>query len=160
MDINLDVFRKSYLVAGLTDEDVRKVAMLATTVEFRPGQNIVTYGSQDLDVYIIISGSANVMRRGEALLGTCGVGSVIGEVALVDNQPRSATVVARNGNVTCAKIEGQALRKFIFQNKEIGFMMVTNIARILAMRLREASGTIEDLRGHVSDLWLYKDQKK
>lgn len=158
MAINIDVFKKSYLVVGLSDEDIQKLAALATIQEFKPGQEIVSLGTREADVFIVVSGVAKVERKGGAILGTCGVGSVIGEIALLDNQPRSATVVARGGPVACARIDGPTLRRFIFQNKEIGFIIVTNIARILAMRLREASISIEDLRGQVSDLWLYKDK--
>ena len=158
MAINIDVFKKSYLVVGLSDEDIQKLAALATIQEFKPAQEIVSLGTREADVFIVISGVAKVERKGGAILGTCGVGSVIGEIALLDNQPRSATVVARGGAVVCARIDGPTLRRFIFQHKEIGFVIVTNIARILAMRLREASISIEDLRGQVSDLWLYKDK--
>jgi CRP-like cAMP-binding protein len=159
MDLTLEAFKKNYLVVGLSDDDVKKVMTLASVCVFQPGQEIVTLGARDLDIFIVLSGQATVLRKGGALLGTAAPGAVIGEVALLDNQARSATVMARTGVVTCARIDGNDLRRFIGQNKEIGFVMVTNIARILAKRLREASESIEDLRGQVADMWIYKDQK-
>jgi len=157
MAVSLETFKKNYLVVGLADEDIKKVAALADVVQFRNRQEIITLGARDSDIFIVISGTVKVYRTGGALLGTCTAGAVLGEVALLDNQARSATVMA-DGDVTCAQIDGQMLRRFISQNQGIGFVIVTNIARILAKRLRDAAVSIEDLRGQVSDLWLYKEK--
>ncbi len=157
MKIDFDTFKRSYLVVGLSEPDIKKVMDLATVGEVKNGHEIVKLGTREPDIYIILSGICKVVRKGGALLGTCGVGSVIGEVALLDDQPRSASVVAK-GPVTYAYIDGRVLRKFMNQNREIGFVMLANLARLLAMRLRDASESIEDLRGQVSDLWLYKGE--
>ena len=57
------------------------------------------------------------------------------------------------GTLAVAHFDGAKLRKFMFQNKDVGFIMLSNLARVLSMRLREASGTIEDLRGQLKDPW-------
>jgi CRP-like cAMP-binding protein len=156
MEINFNTFKKNYLVLGLSDEDIRKVASLVKLQTVKDGHEIVRLGAKDPDIFIILDGTAMVFRKGGMLLGARPPGSVIGEIALVDDQPRSAYVIAK-GAVTYAHIEGRTLRRFMYQNKDIGFIMLSNLARILAMRLREASESIEDLRGQVADLWLYKD---
>jgi len=152
MEINLSNFKKNYLVVGLSDEDVAKVAELARLNIAETGREIVKLGEKDPDLYIILDGTAMVYRKGGVLLGERSVGSVIGEIALVDDQPRSAYVVAK-GPLIYAQLNGKTLRKFMFQNKEIGFIMLSNLSRVLSARLREASETIEDLRGQVGDPW-------
>lgn len=156
MEIDLNVFKKNYLVAGLADDDVKRVAELAELKVVKGGDQIVKLGSKDPDLYIILDGVAMVYREGGVILGERGPGSVIGEVALVDDQPRSAYVLAK-GNLAYARLDGVTLRRFMFQNQKIGFIMLSNLARVLSMRLREASATIEDLRGQLADPWQYTD---
>ncbi len=156
MDIDLNVFKKNYLVVGLSDEDVQRVAELAELKIVRGGQEIVKLGSKDPDLFVILDGVAIVYRSGGVVLGERGPGSVIGEIALVDNQPRSAYVLSK-ANLTYAQFDGNKLRRFMFQNKDVGFIMLSNLSRVLSARLREASSTIEDLRGQLSDPWKYTD---
>jgi len=156
MEVNFNTFKNNYLVVDLSDEDIKKVATLAKLEIVKRGHEIVKLGAKDPDLYIIIDGIAMVYKEGGVLLGERKAGAVIGEIALVDNQPRSAYVVSK-GPLTYARINGNTLRRFMFQNKEIGFVMLANLARVLAERLREASDTIEDLQGHAANPWQYKE---
>jgi CRP-like cAMP-binding protein len=152
MEINLDIFKKNYLVVGLSDDDVRRVADLAELRVVRGGDQLVGLGERNPDLFVIIDGIAMVYAKGGVVLGERGPGSVVGEITLIDNQPRSAYVVPKT-TLTVAHFAGAKLRKFMFQNKDIGFIMLSNLARVLSMRLREASGTIEDLQGQLTDPW-------
>jgi len=152
MELDLSIFKKNYLVVGLTDEQVRLVAELAEFKVVNNGVEIVRMGATDPDLFVIIDGHAMVYAKEGTVLGERGPGSVIGEITLVDNQPRSAYVTAK-GALTIAKFDGAKLRKFMFANKDIGFIMLSNLSRVLSMRLREASSTIEDLQGQLSDPW-------
>ncbi len=154
MEVNLNTFKQNYLVVGLSDEDVSKVAELASLKIVEGGTEIVKLGARNHDLYIILSGTAMVYRQGGALLGEREPGSVIGEIALVDNQPRSAYVVSK-GHMTYAHLDGKVLRKFMYDHKDIGFIMLSNLARVLSMRLREASERVEDLQGKLADPWTY-----
>jgi len=156
MELDLKIFKQNYLVVGLSDDDIQKVAALAEFKVVGAGTEIISLGRRDADLCVVIDGIAMVYRHGGVLLGERGPGSVVGEVSLVDGQPRSAYVVAK-GSLSYAYLDGNKLRKFMFENKEIGFIMLSNLARVLAMRLREASATIEDLRGQLSDPWVYKE---
>jgi CRP/FNR family cyclic AMP-dependent transcriptional regulator len=154
MEINLAEFKQNYLVVGLSEDDVMKVAALAKLKTVEGGVEFVKLGAKDPDLYVILSGTALVYRQGGVLLGERGSGSVIGEIALVDDQPRSAYVVSK-AYLTYAHLDGKELRRFMFHNQHIGFIMLSNLARVLSMRLREASATIEDLQGKLADPWLY-----
>lgn len=156
MQIDLNIFKKNYLVVGLSDGDVQRVAELAELKIVKGGEQIVALGAKDPDLYIILDGIAMVYRQGGVVLGERGPGSVIGEIALVDDQPRSAYVLAK-ANLTYARLDGRKLRRFMYENKEVGFIMLSNLSRVMSMRLREASATIEDLRGQLADPWKYSE---
>jgi len=154
MEINLNAFNQNYLVAGLSGQDIEKVVKLAELKVVMGGTEIVKLGAKEPDLFVILEGTAIVYREGGVVLGERGTGAVIGEIALVDNQPRSAYVHSK-GTLTYARFDGVQLRRFMFQNKEIGFIMLSNLSRVLSARLREASSTIEDLRGQLADPWQY-----
>src|SRR5580658_1128932 len=90
MEINLEIFKKNYLVVGLSDEDIRRVAELSEFRVVAGGTEIVKLGDKNPDLFVIIDGSAIVYAKGGVVLGERGPGSVVGEITLVDNQPRSA----------------------------------------------------------------------
>ena len=159
MSLDLAVFKKNYLVVGLSDEDIKRVADLAELKVAKSGEEIVKLGAKGSDLFVILDGKALVCREHGIVLGEHGAGSVIGEIALVDDGPRSAYVTAKN-TLTYARLDGGTLRKFMFKNKDVGFIMLSNLPRVMSARLREASATIEDLRGQLIDPWDHSlDQK-
>jgi len=69
----------------------------ASTIVFRQGETIFREGEAGDHALLIKSGAISISRRGregEVPLGTCGPGDVIGEMAIIDDAPRSATAVA------------------------------------------------------------------
>lgn len=88
-----DVIREMPLFANLSDEQVDRITEISTEVAFSPGEVIVDQGDPGTACYVIVSGTASVYVRGEYVT-TSGRGSMIGEIALVDHRPRTATVLA------------------------------------------------------------------
>ncbi len=78
---------------GFSEEDLRRVVELGDEVELPAGAVLVDQGDPGTSCYVILSGVANVYVRGE-YVASSGPGSMVGEIALVDHRPRTATVVA------------------------------------------------------------------
>ena len=78
---------------GFTTEELAKVAELADEVEAEAGAELMDQGRPGLECYVIVDGTANVSFSGEHI-ATLEAGSMVGEMALIDHRPRSATVVA------------------------------------------------------------------
>jgi CRP-like cAMP-binding protein len=64
-------------------------------VAFRAGQTIFRQGDRGGSMYVVLEGQLEVVLNGETI-DFVGPGEVVGEMSLVDGQPRSATVVARS----------------------------------------------------------------
>lgn len=65
--------------------------------EFPKGTNIVSEGSTSQEVYLIKSGRVEIVKgskNGKQVIATLGPNEVFGEMALIENRPRSATVTA------------------------------------------------------------------
>jgi CRP/FNR family transcriptional regulator, cyclic AMP receptor protein len=81
------------LTAGLENRVRRRLAQIGKRRTYGPGEAIVREGSTGTAIYIVLSGRARVERSGE-VLGSLRAGDFFGELALIEEHPRSASVVA------------------------------------------------------------------
>jgi CRP/FNR family cyclic AMP-dependent transcriptional regulator len=77
---------------GFTDADLNRIAGLAESVEAESGAVLMEQGRVGQECYVIESGQAGVFVAEEHVV-TLGPGSMVGEMALVDHRPRTATVI-------------------------------------------------------------------
>lgn len=147
-----DVFHKNYLVHGLKPEVIEQIEQMAEMKAFLAREFLVKCGERSSDLYVILDGTVLVCTPGGDELAQIGPGSVLGEVALVDDQPRSADAVCR-GLVKVAKLPAKELRSFMAKNTDAGFIMLANLARVLSNRLRKTDAAVEDLASHPKDGW-------
>ncbi|MGB3411429.1 MAG: Crp/Fnr family transcriptional regulator [Microthrixaceae bacterium] len=103
-----DVIQEIPLFANFSDEEAQRVAEISNETNFSAGSVIVDQGDPGTVCHVIISGDASVYVRGE-YVATSGPGSMIGEMALVDRRPRTATVLA-NTELTTLQFDSDAFR--------------------------------------------------
>ncbi len=110
------------------------------TKKFRKGEKIIEENSLGTEAYFILKGKALVTKdheSGKAVLRTCGEGEIIGEMSLISNKPRSATVEAVEDT------EAAVLTKEIFtQNLKRLPPYIENILRMLTHRLQTVNKII------------------
>ena len=149
---NCEVLRRSLLVYGLKQEQVESIGRLGHTQSFTAGEHLILLGSRDADIYVLMDGKVDVLTNDGDKLAELGAGSIIGEIAFVDAGPRHAHVVA-SGFVTTLRFPAKELRALLCADKTAGFIVLTNIARLLASRLRNADGRLDQLLDHHQDVW-------
>ncbi len=98
MDDVVGFLRNAYFLRDLPDSTIRAVADLCDSTEYDAGEVIFREGDQGDRLYIVLSGEVQVWknhgREDASLLSRYGAGRFFGEMALVDELPRSATSVA------------------------------------------------------------------
>ena len=115
---------------GFTEDDLRRVVALSEQVSAAEGTVLVDQGDPGAHCYVVVEGSANVYVRGE-YVAAVEAGSTIGEMALVDHRPRTATVVAAT-DMKLLRFEAKAFRQLLDEMPKASERVMT----LLNARLR------------------------
>ena len=95
------------LFAGLDKKHLQQVSSLVTQIDVREGKDLTREGEHGNEFIIVLEGEAEV-KVGGNVVATRGPGDYFGEIALIANRPRTATVTAK----TPMKIEVIGRREF------------------------------------------------
>jgi anti-anti-sigma factor len=149
------------ITQGLSAADCGLLREALTRVVFQAGDTVFAEGDQGDALYIIVHGSASVrlMRQAPApskrppgplgdsrdardlRLVTFSAGTVFGEMALLDSQPRSATVTA-DETLVCHVLERRHFEAFAEAHPRAGMTLLSNLARALSLRIRQTNRTL------------------
>lgn len=106
------------------------------TQSYKAGDTIFKQGNSGNVFFVIKSGSVAV-RAGNRTLQVLGEGEIFGEMALVDSEPRSASVLAETDCVVVPIGEKQ----FLFMTSEAPYFALS-VMKVLVQRLRSANSTL------------------
>jgi CRP-like cAMP-binding protein len=120
------------LFQGLSKRHLRRIAKLARIRRFAPGSAMVRAGDSGRSFYVLLDGNAKVVRAG-GRPRRLGVGDYFGEMALLDDAPRSADVVAE-GEVLALTVDRPGFTKLLRSEPALAQALL----RTLAARLRAA----------------------
>jgi len=115
------------------------VARIVEEVELIPGENFIQEGATEDCLYLIIDGEVRV-HHGEHTLQTMGPGKTVGELALLDPEPRSASVTAVD-DVLLFRIYREPFEEVMADRPEIAQGIIRNLTRLV----RSQGRTIADL---------------
>jgi len=130
------------LFSGLRKKELKDLAKYCLERTVSPGSVLLSQGEQGLGLFILTKGTVRITRKNipdgaEEVLATAGVGDVIGEMALLDDLPRSATVTAVD-EVTMLALPlwefRRILRRILRSDPDVGLDMLA----VLSRRLRKA----------------------
>jgi CRP-like cAMP-binding protein len=138
------VFRYAPLLANVDEQDVRALAEMGEPRHFVAGQSIFSEGDPGDALYTIVRGSVRIVvvsaTGREATLATLGRGDSLGELALLDGLPRSASAVATEATTTLlvARVD---FRRWLLERPQAGVAMLET----LGQRLRRTNDAVTDL---------------
>jgi pyruvate,water dikinase len=136
----VELVRSVRLFADLDRDEVARIARLFKARRFADGETVIKEGSGGAAFYVIESGEAIVTIKGDPR-ATLGPGDYFGEIALIDEGERIATVTGA-GDLLCHGLTLWELRPLVEENGVIGWKLLQTLAR----ELREAEQLIAELR--------------
>jgi CRP/FNR family cyclic AMP-dependent transcriptional regulator len=122
------------LLKGLDDRHIETLSRTFTDRTFSAGEEMTSEGGGSIGFFIIEDGEAVVSVGGEERR-TLGAGDYFGEIALIDEGPRTSTITAKT-DVRCYGLTPWQFRPLVEENATIAWPMLV----ALAQRLREAQG--------------------
>lgn len=144
MDVAL--LRKVKIFGGLNSTQLTKLAGICVEKKIGAGEHLFQEGDQGAEMFIIEAGrvriSKNVPGIGEEALAILDPGQYFGEMALIDDSPRSADAII-HAPVTLQVITKEALDELMFVDKELAYILLWTFVRTLSERLRETDDKIK-----------------
>lgn len=142
------ILKQADILSDLSNSQVELVASICQEKVFLPGSTIVREGSSSTDIYIIVDGYVFVevnpglvskhpdLIENSVVIATLRRGQSFGEIALVDEGLRSATI--RSGDVGCKAVfvSRQNLLALCEEYPQLGFRLMYNLATDLALKIR------------------------
>jgi CRP-like cAMP-binding protein len=139
MSISIDLLKRVPLFAKLGTEELAQIARICTEETAAPNELIIEQNTTGTEMYIIAEGSMDVFISGlnnSRSLVVLGKGQVIGEMALIDQGYRSASVRTTNEDVVLYRVESEDFYELCEQNNHIGYIVMRNLAVDVAFKLR------------------------
>jgi len=126
------------LFASMDKKALNTVANSAGKKTYKSGEVIAKEGDKALSFFLILEGSVEV-RKGKRVLATLGKSQFFGEMAVLDEQPRSADVIATS-ETTCILLTSWAFAGVMAGNPDISKVIVKELVR----RLRETDKALTE----------------
>lgn len=126
------------LFGELDKRQLKRLASIADLVSAPEGRVMVNEGGQGRELLVLVEGAADV-RRGDQMIASLGPGDAIGEMALLDHQPATATVVATEP-CELVVIDGRQFAPLIDDLPGLAQSLLVT----LSGRLREADKAYDD----------------
>jgi CRP/FNR family cyclic AMP-dependent transcriptional regulator len=129
-DTKVDALRNAPLFEGLSKKEVAELAQRAEDMELEAGTVLCREGEIGHEFFVIIEGEVEVERKGESL-GTRGPGDFIGEIALLEEVERTATVTAKTP-VRVMVLTRTAFRRLVEQHPNVELKVLRTLGRRVA----------------------------
>jgi CRP/FNR family transcriptional regulator, cyclic AMP receptor protein len=132
-DTKVEALKRAPLFEGLSRKELTQLARVSEDMEIEEGQVLCKEGEIGHEFFVIIDGQTEITRKGRRIAAR-GDGDFIGEIALLEEVPRTATVKAKT-----------PLRVFVLTSKDFHHLLEENpgvqrkVLRTLAKRVAELS---------------------
>jgi CRP/FNR family cyclic AMP-dependent transcriptional regulator len=138
----VDLFRER----GLSAAEMKLLATFSSEERFRDGSMIFREGEKGEKLYIVLDGRVRISKFipgvGEEALTVLDRGDFFGEMALIDDKPRSADAKAHEGDATVLSIDRATLNEILSMDPHASLQFLNLLCRMISRRLREINEKI------------------
>jgi Cyclic nucleotide-binding domain len=121
---------------GLSEEQAQRCIGKSNIIDCTAGDRVLKKGNVARNMFVVLDGTLEV-RDGETLLRVLSPGDVVGEIAFLLEQPRSADVYAATDARVLSLSEG-TVRKLIESDPDVAAHLLLNVSKMLCRRILES----------------------
>ena len=125
-DRKIDLLKDVPLFSGCSKKELGQVSRIADEIDLRAGKTLIKEGSPGREFFVLVDGTAEIRRKGKKI-DSAGPGDFFGEMALLSDQPRNATVVTTSP-VDALVVTARNFRTLIETNPLIALKVMRAVA--------------------------------
>lgn len=144
----VNIIKSSPLFYELYDDEIDHLIQNCHVLSLESGEFVIKDGEEGSEIYLILSGGAYV-KKGDVTLVELRKGDLFGEMVLLDERKRTADIVASSHSDVLV-IDYDTIFNTFSKNPKIFSILILNLCRLLAKRLKGSSEEIKRLNGILS----------
>ena len=137
-DAKMEILKRVSLFSSMSRKDLESVGRLADEVDVPAGKTLLRQGDHGNEMYVIASGSVRVERNGKEI-ATLGPGQAVGEMSLLSEGPRLATVTTVEPT-TAFVLGHREFHTLLADSAELRQCILDNLAK--RIRMLDEMGTL------------------
>jgi CRP/FNR family cyclic AMP-dependent transcriptional regulator len=153
--VNGEFLARIPIFGGLPPDALERIIEAGSMVEAAAGTQLIAEGEQAKRVFVVWEGELEIMKRGtggDIRLAVLRPGDCVGEMSLIDIQPRSATVRTLIDS-RLFRLDHTEIARLYRSHSDVYLMLVMNIAREISRRLRRADQVLANMGIGSQDMW-------
>lgn len=148
-DERIAILKQIPIFSHLNYNELVKVLGLTQIDKFAQGAELISEGQSGEEMYVVLSGDTEILKGGDVLT-TLPAGVHLGEMAMVDSAPRSATARAKN-DLNVLTMKRSEFFSIVRSEPVIATKLLWSLVQVLSGRLRETNDALQGAREELAD---------
>lgn len=132
------ILKKMPVLAGLQDKEYQTVLAMCSSTVVKKGETLFKQGDDGSSMFILLNGEIDINVEGVGTVHVMKAGEILGEIGLVKNIARTAGAVTKQDCVLL-QLYSEILHQVVKKQPRVGYIIMRNVARILADRLDQSN---------------------
>jgi serine/threonine protein phosphatase PrpC len=145
-----EILRRIPLFQHMTYKELLAILGVSRARQFERGQLIINEGEQGNEMFVLFRGTVDVLKSGHKI-AQLKAGGHLGEMGLVDQAPRSATVIAAE-ETSAISIDRESLLKLMRRDSLLSVKLLWSFVQVLSGRLRATTEALTGVRVQLDQL--------
>jgi CRP-like cAMP-binding protein len=142
----IETLRQVSFFSNLEERHLNEVFRMSRLRQYEHDEVIIAEGVYDSFIYVLLSGEVKVTKQGGIIARLHKTGDIFGELAIINYEPRSATVIAVT-RTSCLAVDAAFLDNLLPGDRDIVYAVVYKLfAEVVANRLRTTSEELAGLK--------------
>jgi len=143
-----ELLRRLPMFAEIEPARLKLLAFMSERVGFDPGKQLMRQGDPPDAAYLIIDGQVDILLEtpaGQFTVATLGANNIVGDMGILSNAPRAATVRAKD-RVIALRISKEPFMRMVREFPNMAVSIMQELAQRLEATNRQLSGALAEIR--------------